>query len=166
MNKFVFSIAVGIPLLMFAACNGNGAGSSTRVTSPVAAAPQLVEGQSVQAQINAIRAKAGRKPIQRSRRLDAAARAHVSDLVGNGIYGHIGSDGSTPGARATKAGFKWCTVVENLGEGSKYSSQSKIMAGWAGSSEHHKNIVNKDVSAFGMAHQNGIWVQILAGDSC
>lgn len=164
MNKFVFSIAVAIPLLMFAACNGTG--SSTGGTSPVAAAPQFAEGQSAQSQVNAIRAKASRKPIQRSRRLDAAARAHVSDLVANGTYGHIGSDGSTPGRRATKAGFKWCTVTENLGEGSKYNSQSKIMAGWAGSPAHHKNIVNKNVSAFGMAQKNGIWVQILAGDNC
>ena len=141
------------------------------------AGPRMNEGRSVNAagsasgqsatdQLNAIRAKAGRKPVERSPALDAAARAHVVDLTANGIYGHIGSNGSKPGERVTKAGYRWCTVAENLGEGTLYNSESKVITGWANSPSHYRNIIKPQISAFGMAQKGGIWVQVLAAKSC
>lgn len=129
-------------------------------------APGFASGQSVTDQVNAIRAKAGRNPVKRLPALDAAARAHVQDLVATGIYGHIGSNGSSPGDRVTKAGYRWCTMAENLAEGTLYNTESKVIAGWANSPDHYRNMIKPTVSAFGMAEKGGIWVQLLAGNRC
>jgi len=126
----------------------------------------FVSGQSATDQLNAIRARAGQKPLVRSAALDAAARAHVADLAASGTFGHIGSNRSTPGDRVTRAGYRWCTVAENLGEGTLYNTESKIIAGWANAPDHHRNIVKPKVTAFGLAQKGGIWVQVLAGNRC
>jgi uncharacterized protein YkwD len=38
-------------------------------------------------------------------RLTVAARRHANDMLKNGLDGHIGSDGSSPQARITDAGY-------------------------------------------------------------
>ncbi len=157
MGLAVFCIAL-------AGCNAP-AKSPTESVGMVAGSP-TANVQTPLQQINAIRASAGRKPVVRSAKLDAAARAHAIDMVANGFYGHIGSNGSTVADRVSKAGYRWCSVSENIAQGSKYDTEGKVIQGWKASPGHHRNIVNPKARAFGMAKHGGLWVQVIAGDRC
>ena len=117
-------------------------------------------------QINAIRRKAGREPIVRSSNLDAAARAHARDMAANGFFGRTGSGGTTVADRITTSGYRWCSVSENIAEGSRYNTARKVIAGWGASPGHYRNIVNPKARAFGMARAGDVWVQVFAGNRC
>jgi len=52
--------------------------------------------QAMLAEVNAIRARAGRAPLTLDPRLSRAALAHAIDMLNAGRLGHAGSDGSDP----------------------------------------------------------------------
>ena len=100
-------------------------------------------------------------------RLAAAAERHAQDLAESGKFSHVGSDGSTPGKRATEAGFPWYSVAENIAAGQ--SSLEDVMAGWLESPGHCRNIMNPDLGYLGSAHVHRVdaeyrdyWVQVFA----
>lgn len=63
------------------------------------------DAQTVLQSVNQARADAGLPPLQLNPLLTQAAQNHVNDVVDNRIWGHIGSDGSTVGVRAARAGY-------------------------------------------------------------
>ena len=59
-------------------------------------------------------------PLSMNPKLLAAARSHSQDMSARQYQDHTGSDGSTPGSRATAQGYSWQTLAENV---SAYSKQ-------------------------------------------
>ncbi len=53
-------------------------------------------------------------PLSMNAHLLAAARRHSADMLAHAFQGHVGSDGSTFGTRATEAGYPWQTIAENV----------------------------------------------------
>src|SRR5207244_1319974 len=53
-------------------------------------------------------------PLAMNAQLLAAARLHSGDMFTNQYQGHTGTDGSTPGTRATAQGYSFSTLGENV----------------------------------------------------
>lgn len=81
--------------------------------------------------------------------LEVAALTHSMDMANNDFFSHTGSDGSSAGDRATRAGYPWWTWGENIAAG--YSSVSAAMQGWIGSDGHCANMMNANFTNLGSA---------------
>ena len=118
--------------------------------------PTTFEAQAI-AQINAARAQARSCGAQRypaapnvawNERLRATAEAHTRDMIAKDFFAHLGSDGSNVGARATKAGYAWSAVGENIAAG--YASLEAVMRGWLESPGHCANLMNLGFTEVGL----------------
>jgi uncharacterized protein YkwD len=108
--------------------------------------------------VNIERTSHGLQPLAFNNSLTEAARAHNQDMILNGFFAHIGSDGSTPAQRACAHGyapFGWgeCFVGENIAAG--YCTPAEVMGGWMKSSGHRANILNSDYREVGVGHNTG-----------
>lgn len=152
-------ISVGVALcLALSACG------STPPTQQAKANSGPVSGSTAGAQINAIRARVGLPGLSRNATLDAAARVHASDMVKNNFFAHKGSDGSSSSKRVTRAGYRWCTVGENISMG--YQSSTASIEVWRTSPGHYRNIVSRDAKEYGLAKVGKYWVMLVAAKKC
>jgi len=101
-------------------------------------------------------------PLVASAALQAAASAHAEDMARRGVMDHAGGDGSTPAERATRAGYDWRTVGENVATGQ--STPEQVVAGWLDSPRHCANIMSADFTEMGVAvasNAGGVyWTQV------
>lgn len=88
-------------------------------------------------------------PLALASALTRAARAHTRDMTVHGFFSHEGSDGSTPGDRATRAGYRWSMVGENIASGVR--TPRDAVAGWLASPEHCANIMTAGFRHMGVA---------------
>ncbi|MFA5711302.1 CAP domain-containing protein [Mycolicibacterium sp.] len=113
--------------------------------SPAHADDALLQG------VNGLRP--GCPPIVADPRLSAAAQRHANDMLATGVGGHAGSDGSSPRARITAAGY---TAPGSTGEivfwgtGAAANSASAL-DWWMNSPPHRALIVNCAFTAAGVA---------------
>ncbi|WP_308737754.1 CAP domain-containing protein [Mycobacterium shigaense] len=85
-------------------------------------------------------------------RLAAAAQRHANDMLRNGLNGHVGSDGSSPRARITEAGYRAHANGEIVfwSTGSAATANS-ILDMWMGSPPHRAIILNCAFNSVGFA---------------
>lgn len=62
-------------------------------------------------------------------RLQQTAIDHAMDMASQNFFSHTGSDGSSVGERATRAGYNWAYVGENIAGGQR--SVAEVMTGWS-----------------------------------
>lgn len=111
--------------------------------------------------VNALRAEKGRAALVHDTRLQAAAQGHADDMARRGYFSHSGRNGSTVGDRVRAMDYTWCFVAENIAQGQ--TSLAQVMAGWAASKGHYRNIIHRKARAFGLARGAGnTWVMVLA----
>src|SRR5262249_396414 len=70
--------------------------------------------------------------------LARAAAEHSQDMANHSYMDHTGRDGSSPGDRATRSGYKWRTIGENLASG--IVTPEETVNGWVGSPHHCANL--------------------------
>jgi uncharacterized protein YkwD len=87
-------------------------------------------------------------PLALSGVLNRVALEHARDMAERQTLGHAGRDGSTPGERATRAGYPWRAVGENIASGQ--SSAEQVVADWLKSSHHCANLMDPDYSEMGV----------------
>ncbi|MEM8513461.1 uncharacterized protein YkwD [Massilia sp. MP_M2] len=112
------------------------------------------------------RAFAAAPPLQWNAVLGEAALAHSRDMATRRYFNHRATDGSGAAERATRAGYRWRRVGENIAFGQP--SPQKAVDGWLDSPGHCANIMNKDFTEMGAAYgvtaerQAGIiyWTQV------
>lgn len=104
-------------------------------------------------------------PLTLSATLSRAALTHAKDMGANEFFEHQGSDGSRPSDRATRAGYRWRTVAENIALGAP--DAESVVRGWLGSPGHCANIMNPQFTQMGLAYvveerpENAVyWVQV------
>jgi uncharacterized protein YkwD len=109
--------------------------------------------------VNAARAKprrcgserfAAANPVKLNDKLTRAALAHSHDMAKRGHASHDGSDGSTPGDRATRAGYRWQNVGENVAAGQLTADE--VMQGWLSSPHHCANVMTPEFTELGLAY--------------
>ncbi len=88
-------------------------------------------------------------PLSLAPALTRAARAHSRDMAAHDFFSHTGSDGSSPGQRATRAGYRWSMVGENIASG--LSAPRDVVAGWLASPHHCANIMTAGFRQMGIA---------------
>jgi uncharacterized protein YkwD len=89
-------------------------------------------------------------PLKPSALLERAAHVHALDMAEHNFFQHEGSDGSHPADRATRAGYKWRTVGENIAAGAR--DADSVVRGWLGSPGHCVNIMGPQFSEMGVAY--------------
>lgn len=89
-------------------------------------------------------------PLALSDALQAAALAHARDMAGRRKLSHAGGDGSTPGERARRSGYRWRTIGENIASGQ--STAEQVVAEWLSSPRHCSNLMSPDYSEMGVAY--------------
>ena len=145
-----------IALLMILTAGTAGAACSVPADAGRLAA-EVVAG------VNTQRQAAGLQPLVPSAALARAASRHACDMAANGLQGHRGSDGSNSSARARAAGFRGCTVAENVVWG--FSSPGTAVAAWMGSAPHRANILNRGLTDLAVGVATGVnganWVLVL-----
>ncbi len=136
-----------------------------------AAADASGVGQRVLALVNEARGgkrRCGRQrfdaapPLAGSASLDAAALAHAEDMASHSRLGHAGSDGSTAGERAARAGYRWRLVGENVASGQ--STPEQVVADWLDSPHHCANLMDPAYADMGVGYAAGpgdvYWAQL------
>ncbi len=115
--------------------------------------------------VNEIREAHGKRPLKYSPRLEAAALIHAQDLSARRELSHTGSDGTSPGKRVKREGYRYCYVSENAAMTS--GDLNKVLMGWVNSPKHRTNILHRKAREFGMARVGrGYWVMVLAKPGC
>lgn len=89
------------------------------------------------------------KPLSWSCKLEAAAKAHSSNMAKNNFFSHTDPDGDRVGQRVKAEGYTWRAVGENIAAGQK--SGDAVMDGWLTSAGHCANIMNKKFTEMGMS---------------
>lgn len=87
--------------------------------------------------------------------LARAARAYAQYLARSEKFSHT-ADGSDAGSRAEKAGYKYCSIAENLSMNQSSAGfaardlASRMMTGWINSPGHRANILMKHATEIGV----------------
>ena len=97
-------------------------------------------------------------PLVWNDRLTTAAEAHSADMARNAYFDHTGSDGSRPGDRATRAGYPWRIVGENI---ARYqSSVGEVVGAWVASPSHCRNLMDARYAELGASERDTYWTQV------
>ncbi|HEX5048316.1 MAG TPA: CAP domain-containing protein [Gammaproteobacteria bacterium] len=88
-------------------------------------------------------------PLTPSATLTAAAAAHALDMAAHRKLDHTGSDGSSSGERATRAGYLWQAVGENIAAGQK--DADAVVAAWLESPGHCATLMGPYFTEMGVA---------------
>ena len=79
-------------------------------------------------------------PVRYSATLERAARLHAQDMARHSYLEHVGRDGSSPGDRASRAGYVWQGIGENIAAGQ--TTAEKVVRDWLRSPAHCSAIMN------------------------
>jgi len=89
-------------------------------------------------------------PLRLDARLGEAAAAHAQDMARHGFVRHEGSDGSSPGERATRAGYRWRSIAENVAGGQTTARQ--VVQEWLRSPVHCAALMRPDLTEMGVGY--------------
>ena len=89
-------------------------------------------------------------PLRLDPLLERAALAHAQDMAKHSRFDHQGSDGSRPSQRATRAGYLWRNVGENIAAGAP--DIETTVQGWLDSPGHCANIMSPQFKEMGIAY--------------
>jgi uncharacterized protein YkwD len=106
--------------------------------------------------VNRFRAQYRLAPLQLNDRLNRAAQAHADDMAMRDYFAHASPDGETVGQRATRAGYKWRSILENLAAGQ--DNPRTTVEGWIRSPGHRQAMLNPTV------RDAGVGYRFLSGD--
>lgn len=130
-----------------------------RPAPPLALPDQMEVGRTILALVNEARASARHcgsryfqpaRPVAWNDALALAAREHSSDMAAHRRFSHRGSDDSEVAQRATRAGYRWRHIGENIAAGQ--TSAQEAVAGWLESPGHCANLMNPDFSEMGAGY--------------
>jgi uncharacterized protein YkwD len=116
-------------------------------------------GRQILAEVNRARARtrtcgqrayAPAPPLTWNQQLGQAALGHSSDMAEGRYFSHKEKNGSTPADRATRAGYAWKVVGENIASGNR-TPQDAVEA-WLDSPGHCANIMNPTFMEMGAAY--------------
>lgn len=82
--------------------------------------------------------------------LGDTALAHSQDMAKQSYFSHRAPDGSQVSDRASRAGYRWQRIGENIAAGQ--GSAEQVVAGWLASPGHCSNIMNPDFTEMGAAY--------------
>ncbi len=121
--------------------------------------------------INSQRAAYGLPALTLNAQLTAAAQGHAADMACNSFLSHVGSNGSSVGARVSAAGYSASVALENIyAQPPQYGGNPESAVQWWMSDLIHKNTIlhNKVVEIgvgyayFADSQLDGYWSVVFA----
>ena len=114
--------------------------------------PPQMSGESLQilALVNNERTSRGLAPMRLDSSLNDAAQVHSAVQASAASIFHIAPDGSNPGERIARTGYRFSTWGENVA--ACYLDADAVMAAWMGSSGHCRNILNPAFTELGVGY--------------
>lgn len=127
-------------------------GGAAAATCPVTENADFVT--QLQKLINDERAKAGLPALTVNAQLNAAAKAHATDMLCNNYLSHIGLNGSTPESRVKAAGFNASLVLEELYalHPALGGNPQAAMNWWMSDPASKADLLNANTTVFGVAY--------------
>lgn len=131
---------------------------ATPFTAPNPGAAQDISARALQL-VNAARSRSRKcgktafpavPPLKLDPLLHRAALLHATDMARHSRFDHIGSDGSRPADRATRVGYRWRNVGENIAAGAP--DVEYVIQGWLDSPGHCSNIMSAKFSEMAIAY--------------
>lgn len=116
-------------------------------------------GKTILRLVNAARARpracgdqvfAATAPLAWSDALADAALAHSRDMAARDYFDHVDSSGRSVTQRATRAGYRWHRIGENIAGG--LGSPEQVVGGWLASPGHCANLMAPDFYEMGAAY--------------
>lgn len=107
-------------------------------------------------QTNAFRKEQGREPVAVNEKLTATVTYFAGFMAKTGKYGHT-ADGSKPSDRATKHGYDYCIIAENIAyvfDPAGFTTEKladQFFTGWKNSPHHRENMLDPDVTETAVA---------------
>jgi uncharacterized protein YkwD len=89
-------------------------------------------------------------PLKWNEKLAAAALAHSRDMATQNYFSHVEKNRSSVGDRATREGYKWRLIGENIATGQ--ASAEQVVSGWLSSPHHCANIMEPGFADMGAAY--------------
>lgn len=108
-----------------------------------------VSAEAIVAATNRQRAAYGLKPLRLNQRLSLAAENRVDDMLAKRYFDHVSPDGVEPFVWATRNGYKYRLIGENLALG--YRGADRVVTGWMNSPGHRENILTAEFDEVGIA---------------
>ncbi|MGY6409411.1 MAG: CAP domain-containing protein [Alkalilacustris sp.] len=105
------------------------------------------------ASIDAERRRAGLPGLRGTAALNRAAQAHACDNARRARMSHSGSDGSNPGDRIRRVGYRLSAANENLAVG--FTDPGAVVSAWMRSPSHRRNVVASNVTELGIGLARG-----------
>lgn len=115
--------------------------------------------QETLALVNQFRAKFTLAPLTLNKSLNKAAQAHADDMFARDFFAHQSPSGTNAGDRATKQGYKWKIILENLATGQQ--TPAEAVTGWENSKTGHReamlnaNVIDVGIGYRYVANDNG-----------
>jgi uncharacterized protein YkwD len=108
--------------------------------------------------VNQERISRGLHPLRLNNILTNAARDHNQDMIDNGFFGHIGSDGSWPWDRVCDHGYipygwEGCFAAENIA--GTQTTPAQVFNAWMNSPDHRDNMLDPIYREIGVGHATG-----------
>jgi uncharacterized protein YkwD len=88
-------------------------------------------------------------PLRWNDALAESARLHAGEMAHYDYFSHSGRDGSSPGERVERAGYRYLATGENIAAGQMRPEDA--MAAWLNSPEHCANLMNPAFTEMGVA---------------
>ena len=89
-------------------------------------------------------------PLAWNDRLAAAALSHSRDMAARSFLDHTGRGNTHASDRATRAGYAWQEVAENVASG--HGSPQHVVSGWLSSPTHCANLMSPRFTEMGAAY--------------
>ena len=89
-------------------------------------------------------------PLAWSDQLAQASLVHSRDMAQRNYFDHVEPGGASVAERATKTGYRWRAVGENIAAGQ--GSAKQVVAGWLASPGHCENIMSREFAEMGAAY--------------
>ena len=89
------------------------------------------------------------RPLRLNPSLRSIAAAHAADMARYSYFSHTGRDGSQVGDRASRGGYRWRVVGENIAAGQQQADAA--VQGWLDSPGHCANIMSPAYTEMGLA---------------
>ncbi|MEO7727876.1 MAG: CAP domain-containing protein [Burkholderiales bacterium] len=90
------------------------------------------------------------RPLRWNDLLAQASERHADDMARNNYFSHNGRDGSNPGQRVERAGYRYRATGENIAAGTQMQAEDAV-AGWIKSPGHCANLMNPGFTEMGAA---------------
>jgi uncharacterized protein YkwD len=89
-------------------------------------------------------------PVRWNDTLAEASRRHAADMARHNYFSHRGRDGSDPGQRIERAGYRYRATGENIAAGGRMTPDDAV-AGWVRSPAHCANLMSPAFTEMGAA---------------